>query len=432
MEIVGDFAAIEPGTDLSGYARQLIRMHGALIGGSRSTLRPRPLVGRSWSRALDAGLAPDHTNARAVLGFDEVEIRRRTSVLADVVGDMRNVISGVGDDSDMLLVVADAEGVVLWRHGSTRIRRQADALGFQEGTRWSEDAVGTNGIGTAITEATPVQLFSAEHFERNQHPWYCTGAPVHDPRTGDLLGIIDISGPALSLHPAVTALVATSARLAETQLWRRHEDRLERLRTSAGPVMAASTGPALVVDDEGWVAHAVGVAPVRRIPVPRTGKAMSVPGLGMCVAEQIVDGWLVRPEAGGLTVRVELALTDPPTVAVQGSGSGWRSAVSVRHAEILVLLHLSGRNGMTVTQVSQALHGDPDHEVTVRAEISRLRRILGSVLASRPYRLADGVELSVSYGDAEGLAGSDFIRRVAGPDVRAFAMAGWPGLPGEM
>ena len=36
--------------------------------------------------------------------------------------------------------------------------------------------VGTNAIGTALAEAAPVQLFSAEHFEQAQHPWYCTAA----------------------------------------------------------------------------------------------------------------------------------------------------------------------------------------------------------------------------------------------------------------
>ena len=50
------------------------------------------------------------------------------------------------------------------------MRVQADRLGFSEGAVWTEMTVGTNAIGTALAEQAPVQLFSAEHFEQQQHP----------------------------------------------------------------------------------------------------------------------------------------------------------------------------------------------------------------------------------------------------------------------
>lgn len=416
---MGDFNAVEPGTDLSGYARELIRMHGAVIAGGSSPLRPRPLVARSWSRVLAAGLVPDQPRARSMLAVDDVERRRRESLLAAVIEDLTQAVSALADTySQLMLVVADAEGVVLWRYGSAKVRHKADSLGFREGARWTEDAVGTNAIGTALTEAAPVQLFSGEHFEQFQHPWYCTAAPIHDPRTGELLGIVDLSGPALTLHPAVTALVATGVRLAEAQLWRHHEHRLERLRSAAGPALATLTGPAVVVDANGWVAHAVGVAAGRRVAVPLAGRAITLPGLGVCVAEQLGDGWLLRRDTRTHVTRWELDLSGPPILRAVGGESDWRTALSARHAEILVLLHLSGRQGMTVLQLSNALYGDPDHAVAVRAEVSRLRRVLGSVLASRPYRIAESVDLTLALGAAERLAACDFLRHTAGPGLR--------------
>jgi transcriptional regulator of acetoin/glycerol metabolism len=235
MEIVSNFSAIEPGTDLSRYARDLIRMHNAVIGGSSSPLQPRAIVAHSWSRVLAAGLIADHPNGRALLSFDEVERRRRRSPLADVIGELTQVVAAVADASQLIMVVTDADGTVLWRAGSARVRSRADDLGFREGAVWTEAAVGTNAIGTAIAEATPVQLLSGEHFEQSQHPWYCTAAPIHDPRTGELLGVVNLSGPALTLHPTITALVTMVMRLAESQLLRRHQSRLERLRAAAGP-----------------------------------------------------------------------------------------------------------------------------------------------------------------------------------------------------
>jgi len=56
-------------------------------------------------------------------------------------------------------------------------------------------------------EAAPVQL-SPRALVRRQHPWTCTACPVHDPRTGELLGIVDINGLAETIHRPPVALVA--------------------------------------------------------------------------------------------------------------------------------------------------------------------------------------------------------------------------------
>ncbi|NUR09819.1 MAG: GAF domain-containing protein [Nocardioidaceae bacterium] len=371
-------------------------MHDAVIGGGRSGLQPRPLVARSWSRVLDVGLDPDAQNPRDPLPFADVLARRRASPLSLVIDDLRQTICSVADASQFLMVVTDADGIILWREGASRVRLRADVLGFEEGAEWTEELVGTNAIGTALAEASPVQLFSAEHFEAGQHPWYCTAAPVHDPRTGELLGIVDVSGPAMSLHPAIIALVETAVRLAETQLWRRHELRLERLRAEAAPLLAAVDGPLLLVDDHGWVAHTSGVAVQPRIAVPQEQRPLTVPGLGLCLPEPVPHGWLVRPTGPSARIEMHLDLTGTPTLVVSGAREGWRTALSARHAEILRLLHGAGPTGMSAAALSQALHGDSEHLVAVRAEVSRLRRVVGGVVESQPYRLSPGVSLRVT------------------------------------
>ena len=392
---MGDFSAIRPGTDLPSYARELLRMHDAVIGGGRSVLAPRPLVARSWTRVLRAGLDPDARNPRDPLPMEQVLARRRASPISLVVDELRQIISSVADASQFLMVVTDADGIILWREGAARVRCRADGLGFEEGAEWTEDLVGTNAIGTALAEASPVQLFSAEHFEADQHPWYCTAAPLHDPRTGALLGIVDVSGPAMTLHPAVVALVETAVRLAESQLWRHHELRLERLRQAAAPLLASVEGPMLLVDDHGWVAHTSGVAAQARIAVPRPERPLTVPGLGLCLPEPIADGWLVRPTGRETRIVMTLDLTGAPAVTVAGERP-WRSALTTRHAQIVRLLHAAGRAGMTAAALSRAMYGDAEHVVAVRAEVSRLRRILGGVVESQPYRISPSVDLTVT------------------------------------
>jgi hypothetical protein len=60
--------------------------------------------------------------------------------------------------------------------------------------------------------SSSVGAFSAKHDEHAQHPWYCTATPVHDRRTDDLIGILDVSGPAMTLRPAIHALVDSGRR----------------------------------------------------------------------------------------------------------------------------------------------------------------------------------------------------------------------------
>ena len=389
------YSAITPGTDLSEHVRVLARVHDAVLAGGRPPMRPRAVVARSWSRVLDLGLDASRANAREPLSPGEVERRRRGSPLSLVVDELRQVLVSVADASSFLMVVTDADGVILWREGPTRVRLRADQLGFTEGARWTEATVGTNAIGTALAEAAPVQLFSAEHFEQAQHPWYCTAAPIHHPVTGELLGVVDVSGPALTLHPVIGALVETAVKLAESQLWRHHEQRLERLRQSARGVLAGVQGPLLLVDDHGWVAHQSGIAVRDRIEMPRSDRLLAVPGLGLCTPERVGEGWLIRPREANTAIAAELDLTDPPVLRLRSATEPWRTPLTRRNADVLVLLRRAGRPGMTAAQLSTALFGDDQHCVTVRAEVSRLRRAIGGLVTTNPYRLADGVTLSI-------------------------------------
>ena len=161
--------AIRPGTDVGRYARLLARTHDALLSGDRPPLDPRRLVARSWLRVQAQGVDPDRRDPPGPLEASHVEQRRTRSPLLQVLPALRAALTAVAEDARHVMVVTDADGVLLWREVSTRVRHRADALGFTEGARWTEGAVGTNAIGTALAEDAPVQIFSAEHFVRSHH-----------------------------------------------------------------------------------------------------------------------------------------------------------------------------------------------------------------------------------------------------------------------
>jgi GAF domain len=405
--------AIRPGIDVRQHARMLARVHDALLSGDRPPAHPRRLVARSWLRVRAQGVDPDLGDPPGPVAVEEVERRRMFSPLQGVLPELRAALTSVAEDARHIMVITDADGVLLWREGSCAVRRRADALGFTEGANWSERTVGSNAIGTALAEAAPVQMFAAEHFVRSHHVWTCTACPVHDPRTGDLLGLVDVSGPAETVHPTTVALVGTAVKLAEASLWRQHEGRLEALRSVAAPLLSGLPGAGLVVDDHGWVAAVTGMPSLERIAVPRADRPVAIHGVGLCVPEPVPGGWLLRISAAN-AIRLTLDLeTRPPRAIVDGS-SRWVHPLSTRHVEVLVLLARAGATGLDAGALSAALYGDRDHLVTVRAEMSRLRRSLGGLLLARPYRIAPEVE--VVLPDPVVIPGSSApgLRRLAG------------------
>ncbi|MFD0162657.1 GAF domain-containing protein [Streptomyces decoyicus] len=398
-------SAIWSAQDNRATAHRLATVHEAVLAGEAapgdSSGAPRAVIGESWRRVLISGVDPDRDRPQILLSVAELERRRQMSQLAAVLPVLNEGLLPSADAAQQIMVVTDAEGRVLWREGSAPVRRMADRLGFDKGADWTEDVVGTNAIGTALVARRPVLVHSAEHFVRSHQQWTCAAAPLHDPRDGRLLGTVDISGPAPSFHPTTLSLVSAVARLAEGELRTRHHLSLERLRSSAAPVLARIGGQALAVDPSGWVAGVTGLTPQDRVALPKSPEAgpLWLPRYGMCTLEPLPGGWLVRvgrqeQDAGPSRVVLDVSGRDGSTVTVSGPAGSWSHELTPRHAELLFVLaaHPQGRSA---AELARDLFGDESRTVTVRAELSRLRRHLASVLAHRPYRFADGVEVEL-------------------------------------
>ncbi len=136
----------------------------------------------------------------------------------------------------------------------------------------------------------------------------------------------------------------------------------------------------------------------------------------------------VTEQTSGACVRLDLSAPSRPELHVRGAVGSWSHTLSPRHAELLLLLAMH-REGRTAAQLAEALFGDPARTVTVRAEISRLRRYLGGLLDHRPYRLTRSAEVSVT-GPADPY---DLLPGSSGPgirELRAGLLAGTRRLPG--
>ncbi|MBL0704025.1 helix-turn-helix domain-containing protein [Sinomonas cellulolyticus] len=372
-------AALTVFDDPTAKARELLRLHRSW----RSTLEVpgpvRTVVARAWQRQ-GAEPASRRTLADAALA----ERRERAAALSSVLPLLRDRLMPLAAEAGNELVVSDDEGYVLWVSGPAAVRRKSEQLGFIQGARWRERDVGVNSLGTAMEERRPVQIFGPEHGAEEQHTWVCTSAPILGPKSGAPLGVVTLSGSYRTAHPHTLSLVSMTAREAMDLLGREHDGELRRLALLAGGGSGV-VGRRLVVDDAGWVAVAdgFGVGDRIRLPAGLADGVHWVSGVGQMRAERLDGGWVLHPAHG----RAELHLKPgPPPSAVLGSAGGETEIpLTARHFELLALL-AEQPHGLESREVLARLKG-VQTEVTVRAEFSRLRKRLGGLIESRPYRL---------------------------------------------
>ncbi|MCC2032785.1 helix-turn-helix domain-containing protein [Microbacterium allomyrinae] len=336
-----------PRRELSPETSRLLieRAHEELVAGNDADARlrdVRALVRDSWRRSLDSFVGADALPPLD-LTAEELEAYRRAHPLSAVIDMVRGLLlPGDASESGVAVAVGDAAGRLLWVEGDRRVRTLTGDMGFVEGANWSEDAVGTSAPGTAIALDRSVQIHGAEHFNRLVQPWSCTAAPVHDPETRRIVGVIDVTGGLEAITPQAQLLVDATARAIEGELL------VARLRARAEPAR-----------------------PVKRTPARR-----------------------VEPTRATLRVLGR----DRALLEVTGEGIETVSELGPRHAELLLMLALH-RQGLSAERLGELVYGEGEASpsVTLRAEMVRLRKVLeraapALVPESRPYRLGIDVE----------------------------------------
>ena len=176
------WVGIDPQVDPVRWSRLLRRAHELALSKGRPPSILRDVVAHSWARAARAGVDPDGP-APKMLDAPETAQALAQHPVSHLLPLIESMLSEATEDARYFAVLSDAEGVLLWAGGHPEALQIAVAPGFLPGHLCSESAVGTNAVGTALELDHPVQIFSAEHFNRRLHGWTCSAAPIHDPET---------------------------------------------------------------------------------------------------------------------------------------------------------------------------------------------------------------------------------------------------------
>ena len=180
--------------------------------GERSPVA-RPEIVSSWRRSQSCGVNPD--DVTMVPGEVCLETRM-ARVAIPVLSATADVLSGAKTS----LLLSAPDGTMLWRWSDdSSLNALLDRRSAVVGTRWNEDIVGTNGLGTALETARPIMINGTDHFCEALHGFTCAGAPIRHPITRRVAGVLSVTTLVENASPLMAPTLLKLAREIEEQLY---------------------------------------------------------------------------------------------------------------------------------------------------------------------------------------------------------------------
>ena len=234
----------------SAAQRSLSRTWARVVEGHRSASGGRALVRESWARSAQAEVRADLRGAPLVLAEESLASE---CAHADWLPFACRAVDRQSEalSSGHILSLFDSRGRMLSCEGDPNAREGLARINFCAGALWTESATGTNGPGTALATGRAVHIVGAEHYCEAWHDWHCAAVPLRDEITGEILGILDISGFRQNAHPHTFDLALALATLVQQMLALRESERRFAVLRRAAEMSARYASEALVAVDRG-------------------------------------------------------------------------------------------------------------------------------------------------------------------------------------
>ncbi|NLH82891.1 MAG: GAF domain-containing protein, partial [Phyllobacteriaceae bacterium] len=207
------------------------------------------IILRSWRRSGAHGLDMDRRPAFESLSHAQLrEIRERNEILLRAA---RGELELLHEDARLtggIAILTDPHGTVLATVGNVDFAERASRVALRPGVQWSEAAIGTNAIGTAIAEGSPITVSGGEHFFEAQAILGCSAVPIFDP-SGELIGVLDFSNDAGVPQTHTLALVRRAVEQIEHRLFEQRFGRHVRMHFHADPDLVMSPHEGLLAFD---------------------------------------------------------------------------------------------------------------------------------------------------------------------------------------
>src|SRR3989338_6528485 len=241
------------------------------------------LVEQSWKRCLtDYKLLPDAVRRAPVLSHSEIQLlmQEREEFLRIAEPEVERLFRKLVD-SEYLVSLASSQGAMMLFRCDYQYLGDLAGSGVIPGSVWTEDAQGTNGVGTCLQVGKSVIITGAQHYGAATQRLTCLTAPVLG-RNGAIESVINVTTARQAdarVNRMVQSIVERSARRIENGYFGRVNRRNLMLRIlESGETADISEEGRLALDENGRiidgssfatrllgqpVSHLVGQSPAR-------------------------------------------------------------------------------------------------------------------------------------------------------------------------
>jgi len=175
-------------------------------------------ISRSFSRCRNYGLDPSVVYSKRIITGRELEeqLQRKKDLILIAEPFIRQLCDFLKGTS-FFSILTDEEGCILTVIGDEDILKDAYSLKMIPGAFMDEQSIGTNAMGTALTEGVAVQISGEEHFIKKYHRWTCSGAPIRD-SFGKIIGSLDLTGNIKNVNKHTLGMVVAAVNAIEKTL----------------------------------------------------------------------------------------------------------------------------------------------------------------------------------------------------------------------
>ena len=212
----------------------------------------RPEVAISWHRCREQYRVNPHLAAAPVAVAEIDHTPEHDVVFAELGFRAASVAHDVGEVGGVV-TVTDSTGRILAEWGDPATVARATDANLAPWFCWSECAVGTNGMGTALEAHGPVLIRGAEHWCQAFHSWVCAGIAVRDVVTREPIAVLNISCWRTPLPAAAGGWLANAATKTQCTLRRRARNSGAELVAAYTQARARSGTPLAAMDTAGKV-----------------------------------------------------------------------------------------------------------------------------------------------------------------------------------
>lgn len=193
--------------------------------GDASVISVSADIAESWQRCYDYGVNPYDGTCYRFLTKEEIDYcLDKNKDFIDIARPFMRRLYEFVKGSGFIVMLTDERGYIIESFGDECTLHMAATLNFITGASWVEEEVGTNAIGTALVLKKPIQTSGAEHYCQKHHGWTCSASPIFD-KKGQLMGILDLSGPVDGAHMHTLGMVVAAVEAIMDQMWINEKNR---------------------------------------------------------------------------------------------------------------------------------------------------------------------------------------------------------------